>query len=458
MDNFEKIAEKEKENSWEIIFNNLSDEIKSQICQNIYDIYYFNKAADSYEPYVNALNDFISLHQGPDGLHLAVDFEGISEELVQLVKANNFIFDYFTLSQQVIDLTSRIEDIEIKIMATSEECKFLEDRIKEYTLQISETVKELEEMRNESESTGENSEINNLLKQIEDIEQQKITDETRLNEILSLESEKAGLENQKSVAEGLYNDLIFEDEKGEEKETVQKAECFLPYVREMFQKDFSALIQNADVFKSYIQRFLAYYYMFYVSQLAVKLWKFDQGDRNEIEKIYMTLNWEGISKVRPGYEYGWKYVTERLGHMFSHSCVMFLLSHNIEDRHYDYIGLRERFEGTPEDEAAAREIREVCKKYENWIPMDYENCIHKSAGSECKASREAERLFETIDYQFINGGRSSHYNGYNKKFIDFVQKNFGKRRGTLGYTVGVNENDIVMFTRIILLENQGSAR
>ena len=214
VDNFEKIAEKEKENSWEIIFNNLSDEIKSQICQNIYDIYYFNKAADSYEPYVNALNDFISLHQGPDGLHLAVDFEGISEELVQLVKANNFIFDYFTLSRQVIDLTSRIEDIEIKIMATSEERKFLEDRIKEYTLQISETVKELEEMRNESESTGENSEINNLLKQIEDIEQQKITDETRLNEILSLESEKAGLENQNSVAEGLYNDLIFEDEKG----------------------------------------------------------------------------------------------------------------------------------------------------------------------------------------------------------------------------------------------------
>ncbi len=251
---------------------------------------------------------------------------------------------------------------------------------------------------------------------------------------------------------------IFEDEKGEEKKTVQKAECFLPYVREMFQKDFTALIQNADVFKSYIRRFLAYYYMFYVSQLAVKLWKFDQGDRNEIEKIYMTLNWEGISKVRPGYEYGWKYVTERLGHMFSHSCVMFLLSHNIEDRHYDYIGLRERFEGTPEDEEAAREIREVRKKYENWIPMDYENCIHKSAGSECKTSREAERLFETIDYQFINGGRSSHYNGYNKKFIDFVQKNFGKRRGTLGYTVGVNENDIVMFTRIILLENQGRIR
>ena len=31
--------------------------------------------------------------------------------------------------------------------------------------------------------------------------------------------------------------------------------------------------------------------MFYITQLAVKLWKFDRGERNEIEKVYMTLYW-----------------------------------------------------------------------------------------------------------------------------------------------------------------------
>ena len=75
--------------------------------------------------------------------------------------------------------------------------------------------------------------------------------------------------------------------------------------------------------------------------------------------------------------------------------------------------------------------------------------------TECKTTNEIRRLFEVVDYQFINGGRKSHYNGYNKKFIDFVQHNFGKRRGTLGYTMGVNESDIIMFTNIILRKYEG---
>lgn len=251
---------------------------------------------------------------------------------------------------------------------------------------------------------------------------------------------------------------IFAGKQTEEKRTTQRAECYLPYVRDVFQKDFQRLIQNPDMFKSYIHRFLAYYYMFYITQLAVKLWKFDRGERNEIEKVYMTLYWENFSRVRPGYEYGWRYITERLGHMFSHSFTMMLLSHNAENRHYDYIGLRERFNGCEDDEDVAQEIREVCRKYENWIPMDYEKCGHNREETDCKAAAEARRLFETVDYQFLNGERGSHYRGYNKKFIEFVQKNFGKRRGTLGYTLAVNENDIVMFTRIILQENKGRIR
>ena len=58
----------------------------------------------------------------------------------------------------------------------------------------------------------------------------------------------------------------------------------------------------------------------------------------------------------------------------------------------------------------------------------------------------------------VNSFRTSHYNGYNKKYIEFVQKNFGKRRGTLGYTIGVTENDIIMFTKIILAENEGKLK
>ena len=51
------------------------------------------------------------------------------------------------------------------------------------------------------------------------------------------------------------------------------------------------------IYQDNIHRFLAYYYMFYVSQLAVKLSKFEDGDRNEIEKIFITLYEEVVTKV-----------------------------------------------------------------------------------------------------------------------------------------------------------------
>ena len=199
--------------------------------------------------------------------------------------------------------------------------------------------------------------------------------------------------------------------------------------------------------------------MFYVSQLAVKLSRFDRGKRNEIEKIYLSLNWEVLTRVRPGYEYGWKYVKDAISHMFSHGFVLEMLSHNEDGNQLDYIGIYEKMLDTENDEVVAAEINHIIDIYKKWIPLDYEKCRHdEQKDGRCKASNAARKLFEIVDYQFINGGRTSHYNGYNKKFIEFAQKNFGKWRGTLGYSVGVNENDIIMFTQIILEEYKGKIR
>lgn len=127
--------------------------------------------------------------------------------------------------------------------------------------------------------------------------------------------------------------------------SISNADCFLPYVKDAFVKDFEVLISDTIMYQDNIHRFLGYYYMFYVSQLAVKLNKFEHGNRNEIEKIYFTLYEEVVTKVRSGYEYGWKYVKDKLSHMFSHSVVMEMLSHNVEDEHMDYIGFFDRFNG-----------------------------------------------------------------------------------------------------------------
>lgn len=260
----------------------------------------------------------------------------------------------------------------------------------------------------------------------------------------------------------LLEKLVFdslEDEGKDADKSIQQADCFLPYVKEVFCKDFEMLMKNTNIYQRSIKRFLAYYYMFYVSQLAVKLGKFEHGKRDEIEKIYMTLYDEVVTKVRPGYEYGWKFVKEKLSHMFSHSVVLEMLSHNVEHLHRDYIGIYDRFNESSDDKKVAEEIKRICNDYREWITMDYSGCRHDDLkDTECKTSTEVKKLFETIDYQFINGGRTSHYNGYNKKFINFVQRNFGKFRGMCGYTVSIHERDIIMFTQIILQENRGKIR
>ena len=256
--------------------------------------------------------------------------------------------------------------------------------------------------------------------------------------------------------------LVFDSLESESNDvgiSITNADCFLPYVKEVFGKDFETITKDTIAYQNNINRFLAYYYMFYVSQLAVKLSKFEKGNRNEIEKIYLTLYEEVVTKVRPGYEYGWKYVKDKVSHMFSHSVVMEMLSHNVEGKHMDYIAFYDRFNGSEDDEKVSNEINNIENKYMEWIPLDYSGCKHdeKNDGT-CKTSNAMRRLFEVIDFQFINGGRRSHYNGYNKKYIEFVQKNFGKFRGIYGYTLSIHESDIVMFTRIILQEYDGRVR
>lgn len=256
--------------------------------------------------------------------------------------------------------------------------------------------------------------------------------------------------------------LVFESLENDNTDSIVNithADCFLPYVKEVFVKDFEVLLTNTTLYQDNIYRFLAYYYMFYVSQLAVKLSKFEHGNRNEIEKVFVTLYEEVVTKVRPGYEYGWKYVKDKVGHMFSHSVVLEMLSHNVQNAHLDYIGYFNHFDKSINDEKVADEIKHIREQYMNWIQLDYSGCKHNvEKDTTCATSTEIKKLFETIDYQFINGGRRSHYNGYNKKFIDFVQKNFGKFRGIYGYTLSVHESDIVMFTRLILFENDGKIR
>ena len=85
-------------------------------------IYYFDKEAEEYKEYVKAIDEYISLIGKAEAMHLALDFEGLSDALSQIVKANNFVNEYFSIQQSIGLIESQIKakEEEISIVENDE--------------------------------------------------------------------------------------------------------------------------------------------------------------------------------------------------------------------------------------------------------------------------------------------------------------------------------------------------
>ena len=69
-----------------------------------------------------------------------------------------------------------------------------------------------------------------------------------------------------------------------------------------------------------------------------------------------------------------------------------------------------------------------------------------------KAFDSARKLYEAVNFQFQGktSTRTRAKDAYRNWFIRFVQDNFGKRRGSLGYCLNLNEEDIILLTKLCI--------
>lgn len=231
--------------------------------------------------------------------------------------------------------------------------------------------------------------------------------------------------------------------------------CYLPFISELFIKDFKFLIQNEDLYKNSLKRFLEYYYMFYVSQLAMKLSKFEKADLEKPDVLYYTLSWESTSKNRTSYKFGWDLLSNSVNKLFSHAITLDLLNHHNLEKQLTYNELYELLEKMNEEEVRKTQINELYSTYVeaiNDVRWDEFNIpINESRNN---AIDIVIKLFLAIDYQFNNSSRSGPYKKYRSKYINFVYKSFGKRRGSLGYSLNLNEEDIILLTKICINNNE----
>lgn len=230
--------------------------------------------------------------------------------------------------------------------------------------------------------------------------------------------------------------------------------CYIPFIKDLFIKDFKFLIEHEELYKDSLKRLLEYYYIFYVSQLTIKLDKFEKADLNEVEKIYYTLSWESTSKNRTAYRLGWELLRNKVDSLFSHAITLEILNTNGDEGELGYKELAEAY-STMDKEEIEENIREVVDRYQNQVKdIVWDDFVEGAKTSEVNGFNQVYRLYDSLEYQFNRGSRKRAYDAYKNWFVWFVQKNFGKRRGALGYNLNMTEDDIILMTKICINNNK----
>lgn len=227
-------------------------------------------------------------------------------------------------------------------------------------------------------------------------------------------------------------------------------ECYLPFIRELFIEDFRFLIQHEELYRDSLKRFLEYYYMFYVSQLSMKLGKFEKANINKADPIYYTLSWESTSRNRTAYKFGWDLLKNSVNSLFSHAITLEMLNHHNLGVQLGYNQLAEVY-SLIEKEEIENQIEEVLVAYTGQIkdkPWSEFKVVDRD--TETNGFDKVYKLYDAIEYQFVKTSRTRAYEAYRNWFVRFVYDNFSKKRGPLGYNLNMTEDDIILMTKICI--------
>lgn len=230
--------------------------------------------------------------------------------------------------------------------------------------------------------------------------------------------------------------------------------CYLPYVKEKFIEDFKFIITNEDLYKNSLKRFLEYYYMYYTSQLVIKLNQFETADLSKPDALYYTLDWERTSKTRTAYQFGLKKKKNSIESLFSHAVVLELLNHNQIKEPLDYKRLADIFNNMDKIEVE-QQLSELVDIYKNQVrDVVWEDFTFTCKDTDTNGFEKVYELFNIVLYQFNKSKRFRSNKSYYNWYLKFLEKNFVKGRGPLGYNLNLTEDDIILMTKVCIKDKR----
>lgn len=263
--------------------------------------------------------------------------------------------------------------------------------------------------------------------------------------------------SQKKNTSGNVLDTLVEKNLPElvHKESEKKYISVFPQIKEKFTKDLIFLINddNSDFYE--MIQLISYYYFFYTSQVIIYLNKFCNAD-TKIQPMYFCMSWEKTSKSRACQSMGWHQIEGKLNTMFSHAVLLEMLNQTKQTDVYSYRGIREIYEAANDDEK--RLIFESIEQLKNTYRTVYaepEGFSYKPCSYE-KGNIDGliREFFEDIMTQFKNTVRHRANEAYQSSFYEFCRNNFLQNRKKNGLILVLNEEQLVLLTKIIIADSQ----
>jgi DNA phosphorothioation-dependent restriction protein DptG len=248
------------------------------------------------------------------------------------------------------------------------------------------------------------------------------------------------------VAKLILDQLDFLKEKKREKKYFAK----LPHIAQVFTEDILFMTKHREFFVENIHLFLAYYYFFYITQLTLKLAQRHKAHFNNVNEVVYTLDWEGTSKSRVGYERGYQQIKENARELLLHINCLEHLNTIFGTKALSYPELKEIYNKLSDENK-----NEFLSALKMWIE---EYRYHASLPSITFVSEDYEGLVGALFKSLSEGVSEETKSRYALSIEEIGKRYFLKTRGALGYMLNVSQEFLLLMTAVSVKDSRKSLK
>lgn len=229
-----------------------------------------------------------------------------------------------------------------------------------------------------------------------------------------------------------------------------------PELKAQFKADLNTLISDTPLFVSHFHELIKFYFFKYVTDLAVRLNVFFE----EIPKpLYFSLRAEKLQSSRDALNYGWNLFEGPLTTLFSHVVTLELVNYikGFTPERVTYQDIKSQVQDLTTEEITelAACVYQLIELYRNGVQdVAWEKFEPKSRHAANQVYSLIHQLFEMIEFQFNESSRGRAREAYQKWLLDFARNNFTKTRGPLGNTFALDQEYVLLLTRLSVAESE----